>query len=103
ELFKTPQGDPFPGEVYKYVAPTWTKRTRPVNLNTAGTPFHFFPTEAEKLDDNRILFKAETEFGSLSCLWELDQLEKGDLLVSMDFQSGVSGYVSLSSPSLYHV
>lgn len=103
ELFKTPQGDPFPGEVYKYVAPTWTKRTRPVNLNTAGTPFHFFPTEAEKLDDNRILFKAETEFGSLSCLWELDQLEKGDLLVSVDFQSGVSGYVSLSSPSLYHV
>lgn len=103
ELFDTPQGDSFPGEIYKYIVPTWNKRTRPVNLNTAGKALHFFPTEAKQLDGNRILFKAETELGAISCLWELDRLEKGDVLISMDFQSEVSGYVSLSSPSLYHV
>ncbi|WP_057938014.1 glycoside hydrolase family protein [Algoriphagus resistens] len=99
EEFLTGTGEPFPGESYKYIVPTWKKRTAPVNLNTAGEALNFYPGKAEKINASSVQFTAVTDFGTVTSLWTLGK-ESNDISIEQTFDADHDGYYSLASPTL---
>jgi hypothetical protein len=100
EKFLTSTGNPFPGESYKYIVPTWERRTAPVNLNTAGEALLFFPQQAEKMDGSSIRFTAESDHGKLTSIWRLENGESPDISIDQTFEAEHEGYFSVASPTL---
>ena len=100
EEFFTETGNPFPGDIYKYIVPTWEKRTAPVNLNTAGEELNFFPEKAEKTGDLSIRFTKKTDRGDIISVWSLPNAQSKDITISQEMKSTQPGYYSLSSPTL---
>jgi len=103
EEFLTSTGNPFPGESYKYIVPTWKKRTSPVSLNTAGEELRFFPEKAEKLNDSSIRFSYTSERGEIISVWTLPSPQTTDISIRQEMKSVHKGYYSLASPTLLTV
>lgn len=103
EVFQTITEMPFPGQIYKYIVPTWEKRTAPVNLNTAGKEFLFFPDKMEKLDGLRVKFLSHTEYGEIITIWSLENRLSTDINLTQHFLPKKSGYYSLASPTLMEI
>lgn len=101
--FPTITGKPFPGESYKYIVPTWKKRTAPVNLNTAGKALNFYPKTIKKLSPTRIEFTSDTDYGKVTTCWSLDSEETSDISIKQRFAATSVGYYSLTSPTLVTV
>ncbi len=100
EELLTDTGDPFPGESYKYIVPTWAKRTAPVNLNTAGKELKFYPDKADKLTELSVKFTKSTDWGEISSVWTLESQQATDITIKQVMKSTQAGYYSLASPTL---
>jgi hypothetical protein len=100
EEFLTSTGHSFPGESYKYIVPTWKKRTAPVNLNTAGEELKFYPDKAEKLGDLSVRFTKSTDRGKIISIWTLESAQAKDISIKQEMKSVQSGFYSLASPTL---
>jgi hypothetical protein len=72
-IFKTITGVDFPEPQYKYQVKQWAESTNPVSLNTAGKAYYFYATEGKEVSKNNIQFKHDTEVGSVTTEWSLDE------------------------------
>jgi hypothetical protein len=93
-------GQKFPEEIYKYQSEHWKEQVNSVALNTAGEAIQFFPDEAKQVEENQILFKKKTEWGTISITWNLDPKFPKDILIEEKLEVSGDGFYSLSSPSL---
>ncbi len=103
EEFLTAAGSPFPGESYKYIVPTWEKRTRPINLNTAGEEINFYPDKAEKIGDSSIRFSKKTSRAEVVSTWSLASDDGYDIRITQELDVVKPGYYSMMSPTLLTV
>lgn len=103
EEFLTTAGEPFPGESYKYIVPTWKKRTAPVNLNIAGEALNFYPKTVKKLSPTSVEFTTHTDLGEVTSRWSLDSGETSDISIKQSFDATIGGHYSLASPTLVAV
>ena len=102
-IFKTITGVDFPEPQYKYQVKQWAESTNPVSLNTAGKAYHFYATEGRQVSKNNIHFKHDTEVGSVTTEWSLDERFPQDIIVKQTLSVKRKGYFSLASPTLVAV
>lgn len=100
ERILTIHHDPFPGEEYKYLLATWDKRTTHVALNTAGEEYRYFPAEARRLNEQKILFEEENAFCIVKTTWELDSIYLQDIIITQTIDIKQDAYYSFASPTL---
>lgn len=90
----------FPEPAYYYLTGKWKENLSPVAMNTAGEAFTFFPEKAIASSDS-VVFQHITPVGTLQAIWHFNPATPKDVLVHLELIPAVSGYFSLTSPTLY--
>lgn len=101
-VFNDINGKAWPDTLYHYQITRWKQATSPVDLNTAGKAFYFYPSAA-KQTNNRITFTSETPVATVITTWRIDEKYSGDIIVQQKLKSKQNGYYSLASPSIITV
>ncbi len=90
----------FPEQKYHYVIPLWKELTSPVQLNTAGEPWHFYPTATGNVHARAQVFTAENERAAITAEWMLDTLFPTDVRVRITLRAKADGFFSMATPTL---
>ncbi len=69
-------------------------------VDREGLAYPFFPSEAEKRSDGKIVFKKMLPFGELTAEWWLDEKYPTDVRVLLSLKTSQKGSVSIASPTL---
>ncbi|WP_257668898.1 glycoside hydrolase family 97 catalytic domain-containing protein [Parapedobacter tibetensis] len=102
ELYQDGKRIDFPESIYKYNIPVWEEITRPVQLNTAGVPTNFYPSNVEE-KAGALIFNWQSEIATMHTSWSLDPTFPTDVIVEMTLEAKQSGYFSMASPTLSEV
>ncbi|MFT4153574.1 glycerophosphoryl diester phosphodiesterase [Parafilimonas sp.] len=101
-VFKDINGKAWPDTLYHYQIARWKQATSPVDLNTAGKAYYFYPSSATQTN-NSIIFTSETPVATITTIWRIDENYSGDIIVQQKLQCKQNGYYSLASPSVITV
>ncbi|MCD0486973.1 glycerophosphoryl diester phosphodiesterase [Pedobacter sp. MC2016-14] len=99
-LYRDNQKINFPEPVYRYITSHWAQVTQPVQLNTAGKAYHFYPKHGVQNSGKELRFSEETAVASVNASWQIDPVYAQDVLVIINIKAKKSGYFSIASPSL---
>jgi hypothetical protein len=90
----------FPEKEYIFIERSWKEALRPVPMNTAGTPIHFFPERLVQSSSSRLVFLQETKQATVQTSWSLDSLYANDIIVQIKIVAKEAGFFSIQTPSL---
>ncbi|GEP94398.1 glycoside hydrolase family protein [Chitinophaga cymbidii] len=90
----------FPGEQYHYIVPLWKEITQPVQMNTAGEAFHFYPAEVIHHQNNAVTFTRELGIATMTTAWSIDPDYPADLRVKISLRAKQAGYFSIATPTI---
>jgi len=85
---------------YRYLVKNWEDNLRPVNMNTAGIPLHFYPERVQQTAAGELIFTHEDGYGAYKASWQLDQQFRHDILVTITFTAKKAGYYAIATPTL---
>lgn len=90
----------FPGKQYHYIVPLWNEITQPVQMNTAGEAFHFYPSKAVTQQSNEITFTKELGTAVMTTTWSIDPIYTTDVRVKISLRAKQAGYFSIATPTI---
>ncbi|GHB79811.1 glycerophosphoryl diester phosphodiesterase [Persicitalea jodogahamensis] len=100
ETFEKSTGGVFPEENYHYQQQQWGESTNAASLNTAGTPYYFYPKNVDAVSKSHLRFTSETEVATVVTDWKLNEKYPTDMVVTQTLTPKKQGFFSLASPSL---
>lgn len=89
----------FPEPVYRYPTTQWKEVTKPVQMNTAGEAWNFYPSDMV-YEKEGLTFREEGERADLKSFWKIDPQYAGDVLVKIVLKAKKEGYFSIASPTV---
>ncbi|WP_423735895.1 glycerophosphoryl diester phosphodiesterase [Chitinophaga caseinilytica] len=89
----------FPESIYRYIIPLWKELTSPVQLNTAGEAWHFYPVAA-KQEGSKPTFSAGNHRADMEATWQPDPAFPSDVLVTITLTAKADGYFSIATPTI---
>jgi hypothetical protein len=92
--------DGFPEASYRNATIRWKEARSPVAMNVAGQAHPFLPAHAERQPDGSLLFRHESEVGTLTAEWRLDPAASTDVLVTLTLRAAKPGCFSVATPTL---
>lgn len=90
----------FPEPIYRYAVSHWKGVISPVQLNTAGEAYHFYPKKAVQGLDKTLVFSDESSLAKMKAVWKIDPQYPTDILVTLTLTASKAGYFSMASPTL---
>lgn len=90
----------FPGKQYHYIVPLWQEITQPVQMNTAGEAFHFYPSDAVSQQNNGITFVKSLPNAEITTTWSIDPVYATDVRVKISLRAKQAGYFSIATPTI---
>jgi hypothetical protein len=89
----------FPESVYRYPSVLWKEVTKPVQMNTAGQVWSFYPNHMTR-EKNGLSFSEEGKAAALKAFWQIDPNYPGDIQVKLVLTAKKDGYFSMASPTV---
>ncbi|MFA4867775.1 MAG: beta-L-arabinofuranosidase domain-containing protein [Pedobacter sp.] len=102
-LYKNGKKIDFPEPIYRYAVSHWKGVISPVQLNTAGEAYHFYPKNVTKGADQSLLFSDESGLAKTKAEWKIDPKYPTDVLVTLTLIANKDGYFSVASPTLANI
>jgi hypothetical protein len=93
----------FPEPIYRYAVSHWKGVISPVQLNTAGEAYHFYPKNVTQGADQSMVFSDESGLAKTKAEWKIDPKYPTDVLVTLTLTANKDGYFSVASPTLANI
>lgn len=90
----------FPGKQYHYIVPLWQEITQPVQMNTAGEAFHFYPSDAVSQQNTGITFVKSLPNAEITTTWSIDPVYATDVRVKISLRAKQAGYFSIATTTI---
>lgn len=102
-LYKNGKKIDFPEPIYRYAVSHWKGVISPVQLNTAGEAYHFYPKNVTQETDQSLVFSDESGLAKTKAEWKIDPKYPTDVLVTLTLIANKDGYFSVASPTLANI
>jgi hypothetical protein len=93
----------FPEPIYRYAVSHWKGVISPVQLNTAGEAYHFYPKNVTQGADQSMVFSDESGLAKTKAEWKIDPKYPTDVLVTLTLTANKDGYFSVASPTIANI
>jgi hypothetical protein len=93
----------FPEPIYRYAVSHWKGVISPVQLNTAGEAYHFYPKNVIQGADQSMVFSDKSGLAKTKAEWKIDPKYPTDVLVTLTLTANKDGYFSVASPTLANI